>query len=193
VLCGGATGSGPYRKWRDRKWPEVTLTRSDRVRMRNRYILYYYYSSSKTCSTVVQIPWLPKVIEGHVISKGWNGVRMRNRKLWAFWPEVTIWNVTRSDRRLRDPFLVLLGVRIDYLEYIANISENTVGKNHYWNILYYMKIKWREKGRKPGLENDRRGRPREHHMGTSSRACALPYFPGESLLVVTLFPVKYPH
>ena len=51
------------------------------------------------------------------------------------------------------------------LEYIANISENTVGENHYWNILYYMKIKRRERGRSPGLENDRRGRPREHPKG----------------------------
>ena len=24
---------------------------------------------------------------------------------------------------------------------LHNLSENTVGENHYWNILYYMKIK----------------------------------------------------
>ena len=40
------------------------------------------------------------------------GVRMRNRKLrnirpsGAFWLEVTLWNVTRSDRRSRDPVLL---------------------------------------------------------------------------------------
>jgi hypothetical protein len=33
-----------------------------------------------------------------------------------------------------------------------------------------MRIKWRERGRKPGLENDRRGRPREHPKGTSGHA-----------------------
>jgi len=52
------------------------------LRMRNRYILYYYYSSSTKCSTVVQVPWLPEVTEGHVTPKGVPlGVRMRNRKL----------------------------------------------------------------------------------------------------------------
>jgi hypothetical protein len=45
---------------------EVTsVTGSDRVRMRNRYILYYYQSSSAST-------WL---------SKGWKGVRIPNRKL----------------------------------------------------------------------------------------------------------------
>jgi hypothetical protein len=29
--------------------------------MRNRYILYYSYSSITKCSTVVQVPWLPEV------------------------------------------------------------------------------------------------------------------------------------
>jgi hypothetical protein len=60
---------------------------------------------------------------------------------------------------------------IDYLEYIANISENTVDENHYCN---------------------RRGRPREHPKGTSDHACALPYFSGKALRV-TSFPVKRPH
>ena len=46
------------------------MTISDRVRMHNRYILYYYYSSSTQCSTVVQVPWLPEVTEGHVTPKG---------------------------------------------------------------------------------------------------------------------------
>ena len=44
--------------------------------MHNRYILYYYYSSSTKCSTVVQVPWLPEVIEGHeghVTLKEWKG------------------------------------------------------------------------------------------------------------------------
>ena len=43
---------------------------SDRVGMRNRYILYYYYSSTSI--------WLP-VIEGQ--PRGWKGVRIPNRKL----------------------------------------------------------------------------------------------------------------
>jgi len=79
------TGSGPDRK-----------AGSDRVRMRNRYILYYYYSSSTKCSTVVQVPRLPEVTEGHVTTKVVPlGVRMRNRKLrnirfsGSFSPEVT--------------------------------------------------------------------------------------------------------
>jgi len=103
-ICGGAVRwcyrksrhrSGPDRKWRNRKYF---------LRMRNRYILSYYYSNSTKCSTVVQVPGLPEVFEGHVTPKGgWKGVRMRNRKLrnirpcGAFWPEVTLWNVTRSD------------------------------------------------------------------------------------------------
>ena len=45
-----------------------------------------------------------------------------------------------------------------------------------------MKIEWRERGRYPGQENDRRGRPREH-----------PQLPGEALWVLTVFPVKRPH
>jgi hypothetical protein len=64
ICDGGATGSDRVRT-SNRKSPEVTLpevTESDRVRMRNRYILYYYYSSSDT--------------EGVP-----SGVRMRNRKL----------------------------------------------------------------------------------------------------------------
>ena len=64
ICGGGATGSDRVRT-SNRKSPEVTLpevTESDRVRMRNRYILYYYYSSSDT--------------EGVP-----SGVRMRNRKL----------------------------------------------------------------------------------------------------------------
>jgi hypothetical protein len=45
------------------------------------------------------------------------GVRMHNQKLrnirpsGVFWPEVTLWNVTRSDLRSRDPFGVPLCVR----------------------------------------------------------------------------------
>jgi hypothetical protein len=46
------------------------------------------------------------------------GVHMRIRKLWnvlpsgAFWPEVTLWNVTRSDCMSREPFGVPLGARM---------------------------------------------------------------------------------
>jgi hypothetical protein len=50
----------------NRKSPEVTspeVTESDRVRMRYRYILYYYSSSDTE-----GVP---------------SGVRMRNRKLWV--------------------------------------------------------------------------------------------------------------
>ena len=43
------------------------ITGSHRVRMRNRYIWYYYYSSSTKCSTVVQVPWLPELTEGHAL------------------------------------------------------------------------------------------------------------------------------
>ena len=45
-------------------------------------------------------------------------VRMCNRKLrnilpsGTFWPEVTLWNVTRSDQRSRDPFGVPLGAHM---------------------------------------------------------------------------------
>jgi hypothetical protein len=55
--------------------------------------------------------------KGHITQKGWKGVRIRNRKLrnirpsGAFWLEVTLWNVNRSDRWSRDPFVVPLGVR----------------------------------------------------------------------------------
>jgi len=71
-ICGGAMWS--YRKWRqscDRKWrdPKWRQSRKYVLRMRNRYIWYYYYSSSTKCSTVVQVPWLPGVTEGHVTPK----------------------------------------------------------------------------------------------------------------------------
>jgi hypothetical protein len=54
-------------------------------------------------SAVVQVPGLPEVTKGHVNPSGlpWNDVRMRNRKLCnirlsgAFWPEVTLWGVTK--------------------------------------------------------------------------------------------------
>jgi hypothetical protein len=45
-------------------------------------------------------------------------VRMRNRKFrnirpsGGFWPEVTLWSVTRSDQRSRDPFGIPLGARM---------------------------------------------------------------------------------
>ena len=39
--------------------------------------VFSYYNSS----TVVQVPWLPEVNEGHVTPKGWKGVPMHNRKL----------------------------------------------------------------------------------------------------------------
>ena len=100
-----------YRKSRDRPWPEVMSvtwpevtwpeeafpgTRSDRVCMLNRYILYYYYSSSTKCSTVVHVPWLLEVTFSHVTPKGVPlGARMHTRKLCnirpsgAFWLEVT--------------------------------------------------------------------------------------------------------
>jgi hypothetical protein len=56
---------------------------SDRVRMRNRFPRFFsYYSSSTKLCTVVQVPWLPEVTEGHVTPKMVPlGVRMRNRKL----------------------------------------------------------------------------------------------------------------
>ena len=56
--------------------PEESLPRtvSDDVRMRNRYILYYYRSTCSTkCSTVVQVPWLPEVTEDHVTPKDVEG------------------------------------------------------------------------------------------------------------------------
>ena len=55
------TGGGPDRKWRQ--------SRKYVLRMRNRYILYYYYSSSTKCSTVVQVAWAPEVTECHVTPK----------------------------------------------------------------------------------------------------------------------------
>ena len=65
ICGGGATGSDRMRT-SNRKSPEVTspeVTESDRVRMRYRYILYYYSSSDTE-----GVP---------------SGVRMRNRKLWV--------------------------------------------------------------------------------------------------------------
>jgi hypothetical protein len=49
------TGRGPHE------------TGSDCMRMCNLYSLYYYYSSSTKCSTVVQVPWLPEMTEDHVM------------------------------------------------------------------------------------------------------------------------------
>jgi hypothetical protein len=45
--------------------------------------LFSYSSSSTKCSTVVQVPWLLEVTEGHVTLKRfpWKGVRMCNQKL----------------------------------------------------------------------------------------------------------------
>ena len=62
------TGSGLDRKWcqsRDRKGRELRWRHNRKyvLRMRNRYILYYYYISSTKCSTVLQVPWLPDVME----------------------------------------------------------------------------------------------------------------------------------
>jgi hypothetical protein len=43
------------------------------------------------------------------VSLGVHNRKLRNiRPSGAFWPEVTLWNVTRSERRSRDPF----GVRM---------------------------------------------------------------------------------
>jgi hypothetical protein len=97
-ICGGAM-RWSYRKSRDRKlpWPEViacaTVSR----------VFSYYSSSTSTMATGSDPCGVPL------------GVRMRNRKLHnilpreAFWPEVTLWNVIRSDR---DPFGALYDVSV---------------------------------------------------------------------------------
>jgi hypothetical protein len=129
---GGSTGSqvtGPDRKWRqsrDRKWRKRKWRHNWTyvLHMRNRYILYYYYSSSIQCSTVVQVLWLPEMTEGHVTPLGVPlCVRMCNRKLrnirpsGAFWPEIT------SDRSSRNPCGVPLGVRMRNRK-LRNIRPN---------------------------------------------------------------------
>jgi len=93
-ISGGSTG-GPDRNRKSRKW--------SRAHAQPVPALFSYYSSTQ-CSTVVQGPWLPEVIEGHVTPKGvpWKGVRMRNRKLHninpsrAFSPEVTEGHLTQK-------------------------------------------------------------------------------------------------
>jgi len=118
----GAQFKPHLRRWSEVELPEVALTESDVSHVtgsgtdRNRKsrkwsrahaqpvpALFSYYSSTQ-CSTVVQGPWLPEVIEGHVTPKGvpWKGVRMRNRKLHninpsrAFSPEVTEGHLTQK-------------------------------------------------------------------------------------------------
>ena len=78
-------------------WPEVC---SAHARL---FPAFFSYYCSRKCNTVVQVPGLPEVTKGHVIPFGVPlCVRMRNRKLCnihssgAFWPEVTLWNVTPS-------------------------------------------------------------------------------------------------
>ena len=74
----------------DQKWPEAC---SAHARLSPAFF---------PTIAVVQVPGLPEVTKGHVNPSGlpWNDVRMRNRKLCnirlsgAFWPEVTLWNVT---------------------------------------------------------------------------------------------------
>ena len=89
----GATGSGRDRKWRHRTESDlrhVTRRGPDQNRKwsRNRYILYCYSRSTTTCSIVVQVLWLPEVIEGHVTPKDviWGCGRMRNQKLRKICP-----------------------------------------------------------------------------------------------------------
>jgi hypothetical protein len=51
-----------------------------------------------------------------------------------------------------------------------------------------MKIKWRERGRWPGLENDRRGRPREHPRSASGdvNLTSLPDTSGQKVPIAQL-------
>jgi hypothetical protein len=77
------------------------------LRMRNRYILYYYSNSTKY-STVVKVPWLPEVTKGVPL-----GVRMRNRKLynihpsWTFWPDMGARMRNRNLRNIRSNVEIL--------------------------------------------------------------------------------------
>ena len=93
VVQGGATGNHMITRGPDRKWPEICS-----VHGRKCIPSFFSYNSS---NTVVQVPWLPEVAEGHVTPFGVPlSVRMRNRKFrnirtsGTFWPEVTLWNVT---------------------------------------------------------------------------------------------------
>ena len=53
-------------------WPEVALTGTGSycVRMPGFSTVFFYYSSSTKCNTVVQVPVLPEVNEGHVTHSG---------------------------------------------------------------------------------------------------------------------------
>ena len=95
--------------WPEVTCPEVTLTGSDR-----KYVLRMpgFPPAFFLTIAVVQVQGLPEMTEGHVTPSGfpcmcacatrncaisvqWNGVRMRNiRPKEAFWPELTLWNVT---------------------------------------------------------------------------------------------------
>ena len=74
---------------------------------------------------------------------------------------------------------------IDYLEYYKTYPKTLQVKTII--EIYYMKIKWRERARKRYTRTSQRA-----PKGTSDRACALPYFPGEALWM-TSFPIKRPH
>jgi hypothetical protein len=63
-----ATGSHVTVRCTNRKWPEVCSMHAQPIPA-----LFSYYSSTKW-STVVQVPWLPEVTEGHVTTSGFHWV-----------------------------------------------------------------------------------------------------------------------
>ena len=94
-ISGGSTGWLDHCAWPEVTWQEETRTGSIySAHAQPVPALFSYYDSSTNCSTVVQVPLLPEVNEGHVTSEGWKGVRIRSRKLLnirpseAFSPEV---------------------------------------------------------------------------------------------------------
>ena len=132
-----------YQKWRHRPlpevtyvmWPEVTSpvvtcpeedrpgTGSDRVRMRNQYILCYYYSSTK-CSTVEQVPWLPEVTEGVPLGACMSYRKLRNiRPSGSFWPEGTSPKVTSWTVGLPLDFSYIFSLWRPRLSFSNNIAK----------------------------------------------------------------------
>jgi hypothetical protein len=103
----------PEVTWTDVTWPKVTSVTWPEVcsvHARRFPAFISYYSSSTKYSTSTMATGCDVTPKGVPL-----GVHMHNRKLrnirpsGAFWPEVTLWDVTRSDRRSRDPQRVFPG------------------------------------------------------------------------------------
>ena len=86
-----------------------------------------YFSSS----TVVQVPWLPDVTEGHVTPKGFSlSVRMRNRKLQNICP-----NGAFSPEMTSSPIGIPLGCSLGRPRPISSMATGT-SPYHYLPLLF---------------------------------------------------------